>query len=171
MMLALYDHRTMTRSAIAPPSLPIAYACLALSMSLVGSYVALSKPLAAVLPVFLLAWLQLWDWRGGHAALAAQARRGTGAEPAHPGAVVPGVFAGEFSVHRVHDLRCEPDQRRHGPGVIMAGIPAAVALMSWAFLRERIAPRTWFAVALAVARHCLVFAIQKVSIQRTLALP
>ena len=37
----------------------VAYACLALSMSLVGSYVALSKPLVAALPVFfLLAWLR-----------------------------------------------------------------------------------------------------------------
>ena len=27
-------------------------------MALVGSYVALSKPLAAVLPVFLLAWMR-----------------------------------------------------------------------------------------------------------------
>lgn len=36
----------------------MAYACLALSMSLVGSYVALSKPLVAALPVFLLAWLR-----------------------------------------------------------------------------------------------------------------
>src|SRR5437764_15049690 len=35
-----------------------AYGCLALSMSLVGSYVALSKPLAAAIPVFLLAWLR-----------------------------------------------------------------------------------------------------------------
>ena len=33
-------------------------ACLALSMALVGSYVALSKPLVAALPVFLLAWLR-----------------------------------------------------------------------------------------------------------------
>jgi len=37
---------------------PLAYACLALSMTLVGSYVALSKPLVAVLPVLLLAWLR-----------------------------------------------------------------------------------------------------------------
>lgn len=36
----------------------LAYTCLALSMSLVGSYVALSKPLVAALPVFLLAWLR-----------------------------------------------------------------------------------------------------------------
>ncbi|HNI83856.1 MAG TPA: EamA/RhaT family transporter, partial [Ottowia sp.] len=37
---------------------PLAYACLGLSMALVGSYVALSKPLAAVFPVLLLAWLR-----------------------------------------------------------------------------------------------------------------
>ena len=36
----------------------IAYGFLALSMSLVGSYVALSKPLVAALPVFLLAWMR-----------------------------------------------------------------------------------------------------------------
>src|ERR1700741_926325 len=39
-------------------SRPVAYGCLALSMSLVGCYVALSKPLTAALPVFLLAWLR-----------------------------------------------------------------------------------------------------------------
>ena len=37
---------------------PLAYGALALSMALVGSYVALSKPLAAVFPVMLLAWLR-----------------------------------------------------------------------------------------------------------------
>ena len=36
----------------------LAYASLALSMSLVGSYVALSKPLVAAIPVFLLAWMR-----------------------------------------------------------------------------------------------------------------
>ena len=36
----------------------VACAWLARSMSLVGSYVALSKPLVAALPVFLLAWLR-----------------------------------------------------------------------------------------------------------------
>jgi drug/metabolite transporter (DMT)-like permease len=34
-------------------------------------------------------------------------------------------------------------------GVIMASIPAVVAVLSWAFLRERIAPRIWAAVACA----------------------
>ena len=59
-----------------PPVNPIsplnrwwAYASLALSMALVGSYVALSKPLVLVFPIFLLAWLRfgigglaMWRW-------------------------------------------------------------------------------------------------------------
>ena len=36
----------------------VAYACLALSMALTGSYIALSKPLVAAFPVFLLAWMR-----------------------------------------------------------------------------------------------------------------
>ncbi|MEO7547206.1 MAG: EamA/RhaT family transporter, partial [Ramlibacter sp.] len=40
------------------PNRLFAYACLALSMSLVGCYVALSKPLVAAIPVFLLAWMR-----------------------------------------------------------------------------------------------------------------
>ena len=57
------------------PSRPVAYFCLALSMTLVGSYVALSKPLSQALPLFLLAWLRfgigglgLLAWAGTPAA-------------------------------------------------------------------------------------------------------
>ena len=45
-------------TANATISRPIAIACLTLSMLLVGSYVALTKPLTLILPVFLLAWLR-----------------------------------------------------------------------------------------------------------------
>jgi drug/metabolite transporter (DMT)-like permease len=41
-------------------------------------------------------------------------------------------------------------------GVVMATIPAAVAVMSWAFLGERIGPRTWAAVGCAVLGVTLV---------------
>ena len=41
-------------------------------------------------------------------------------------------------------------------GVIMAAIPAAVAVMSWVVLRERVARRTWVAVACAVAGIALL---------------
>jgi len=52
-------------TALPAPGRFVAYGCLALSMSLVGSYVALSKPLVVAFPVLLLAWL-----RFGIAALA-----------------------------------------------------------------------------------------------------
>ena len=52
-------------SAVPASGRLMAYGCLALSMSLVGAYVALSKPLVAAFPVLLLAWL-----RFGIAALA-----------------------------------------------------------------------------------------------------
>ena len=41
-------------------------------------------------------------------------------------------------------------------GVIMAAIPATVALLSWAFLRERISGQVWAAVACAVLGIALV---------------
>jgi drug/metabolite transporter (DMT)-like permease len=41
-------------------------------------------------------------------------------------------------------------------GVIMASIPAVVALLSWAFLRERIGLRTWAAVACAAVGIALL---------------
>lgn len=150
MMPAVCDRPIMTRPASATPSLPIAYACLALSMSLVGSYVALSKPLAAVLPVFLLAWLRFGV---GTVAMLHWLRK-----PAEEPALSPrtrGLLFLEsllgnflFTVCMIYGVSLTSAVTA---GVIMAGIPAAVALMSWAFLRERIAPRTWFAVALAVA--------------------
>jgi sulfite exporter TauE/SafE len=41
------------------PHLPLlSYLCLGGSMALVGSYVALSKVLVVVFPIFLLAWLR-----------------------------------------------------------------------------------------------------------------
>ena len=41
-------------------------------------------------------------------------------------------------------------------GVILAAIPAAVAVLSWLFLRERVAPRVWAGVACAVVGIALV---------------
>ena len=41
-----------------PPIPWLAYACLALSTSLIGSYVGIAKLLLLAFPVFLLAWLR-----------------------------------------------------------------------------------------------------------------
>ena len=131
------------------PSRPIAYLCLALSMSLVGSYVALSKPLAATFPVLLLAWMRFGI--GGVAML------GWLRKPADEPALAPQTRAllflqsllGNFlfTVCMIYGVSLTSAT---SAGVIMACIPACVAVMSWLFLRERVNARTWVAVACAV---------------------
>lgn len=127
----------------------VAYACLALSMSLVGSYVALSKPLVAVLPVFLLGWLRFGI--GGLAVLhwlkkpmneipmSGQTRRLLFLES----------FLGNF-LFTIFMLFGVSMTSAVAAGVIMASIPAVVAVLSWLFLRERVSARVWWAVACAV---------------------
>jgi drug/metabolite transporter (DMT)-like permease len=130
------------------PSRPLAYACLALSMSLVGSYVALSKPLVAAIPVFLLAWLRfgigglaMLHWLrkpASEAPLSGRTRRLLFLES----------FLGNFlfSLCMLYGVSLTSAV---SAGVIMAAIPAMVALLSWAFLRERITGRTWTAIGCA----------------------
>ena len=91
-----------------------AYACLALSMSLVGSYVALSKPLVAAIPVFLLAWLRFGI---GGLAMLHWLRKPADEPPmtrADPAAGVPRVLSRQFPVFHLHAVRREPDQRGVG---------------------------------------------------------
>ena len=126
----------------------VAYGCLALSMSLVGSYVALSKPLVAVIPVFLLAWLRFGI--GGLAMLHWLKK------PADEAPLTPQTqrllflesFLGNF-LFSICMLFGVGLTSAVSAGVIMAAIPAVVALMSWAFLRERISTRVWLAVGCA----------------------
>ena len=124
-------------------------------MSLVGSYVALSKPLVAALPVFLLAWLRFGI--GGAAMLhwlkkpiselpmTSQTKRLLFLES----------FLGNF-LFSICMLFGVSMTGAVTAGVVMATIPAVVALMSWAFLGERIGRRTWAAVGCAVVGVTLV---------------
>jgi len=131
------------------PSRPVAYLCLALSMSLVGSYVALSKPLAAAIPVFLLAWLRFGI---GAIAMAHWLKKPADEPPITPQTrklLFLESFLGNF-LFTICMISGVSLTGAVSAGVIMAAIPAAVAVMSWFFLKERIAPRTWVAVALAV---------------------
>jgi drug/metabolite transporter (DMT)-like permease len=130
------------------PSRPLAYACLALSMSLVGSYVALSKPLVAAIPVFLLAWLRfgiggvaMLHWLRKPASEPPLARR-------TQGLLFLESFLGNF-LFSICMLFGVSLTSAVSAGVIMAAIPATVALLSWLFLRERITGRTWTAIACA----------------------
>ncbi|WP_374535697.1 DMT family transporter [Chitinimonas taiwanensis] len=127
---------------------PLAYLCLAASMALVGSYVALSKPLVAALPVFLLAWLRfgigglaMLHWLrkpASEAPMSAQTRKLLFLES----------FLGNF-LFSICMLFGVSLTSAVSAGVIMAAIPAVVALLSWFFLKERISGRVWAAVACA----------------------
>ena len=123
----------------------MAYGFLALSMSLVGSYVALSKPLVAALPVFLLAWLRFGI---GGLAMAHWLKRPSDEAPMTP-QIRKLVFLESllgnflFSICMLFGVSMTSAV---SAGVIMAAIPAVVALMSWIFLKERIGPRIWAAV-------------------------
>jgi drug/metabolite transporter (DMT)-like permease len=134
---------------------PLAYACLALSMSLVGSYVALSKPLAAVFPVLLLAWLRFGI---GGVAMAHWLKKPPGEPPMSPRTrrlLFLESFLGNFlfTLCMISGVKLT---NAVSAGVIMAAIPAAVAVLSWLFLRERVAPRVWAGVACAVVGIALV---------------
>ena len=117
---------------------------------MVGCYVALTKPLVAAIPVFLLAWL-----RFGIAAIAmapwlrkdpqqmpmtSQTRRLLFLES----------FFGNF-LFTLCMITGVSMTSAVSAGVIMAAIPAAVAVMSWVFLKEKASARTWWAIALAIA--------------------
>ena len=131
-----------------PPLL--AYLSLAASMALVGSYVGLSKLLVAVFPVLLLAWL-----RFGIAALAMPhwVRRRPGEAPLsrHDRRLLFWEsFLGNFlfSICMLYGVQATSAL---AAGVVMAAIPAAVALLSRLYLHERIVPRVQAAIACAAA--------------------
>lgn len=127
----------------------VAQGCLALSMTLVGSYVALSKPLVAAMPVFLLAWLRfaigavaMMHWLRKPAdepALDAHTQRLLFIE------ALLGNFL--FSICMLYGVAMSSAA---AAGVIMAAIPAMVAVLGWLWLGERLTPRTLAATALAV---------------------
>ncbi|EJL92289.1 putative permease, DMT superfamily [Herbaspirillum sp. CF444] len=127
------------------PGRMMAYVCLALSMSMVGAYVALTKPLAAALPVFLLAWLRfgigavaMMRWLkkpGMEAPLTSRTRL----------LVFLESFLGNFlfTICMISGVKMTTAV---SAGVILSAMPAVVAVMSWIFLRERIGLRVWLAV-------------------------
>jgi drug/metabolite transporter (DMT)-like permease len=124
-------------------------------MSLVGSYVALSKPLAAALPVFLLAWLRFGL---GGLAMLHWLRRPEGEVPMTRRTrqlLFLESFLGNFlfSICMLYGVSLTSAV---AAGVIMASIPAAVALMSWLFLKEKISVRVAAALCCAVLGIALV---------------
>ena len=135
----------------------VAQGCLALSMALVGSYVALSKPLLTVWPVFLLAWLRF--------GIGALAMLGWLRRPANEAALTPAThkllflsaLLGNFlfSICMLYGVALSSAT---AAGVIMSAIPVAVALLGWLWLKERLSPRVALATALAVGGIALMSA-------------
>jgi drug/metabolite transporter (DMT)-like permease len=132
-----------------------AFACLALSMALVGSYVGLSKQLVLVFPVFLLAWLRFGI--GGLAMLHWLRKPASEAPLDAPTKRLLFLesFLGNF-LFSICMLFGVSMTSAVAAGVIMASIPACVAVMSWVFLRERVGLRVWASVACAVLGIALV---------------
>ena len=136
-----------------------AYACLAISMSLVGSYVALSKPLVMIFPVFLLAWLRfgigglaMWRWL-----------RKPADEPAITGRTRALLFLESFLgnfLFSICMLFGVSLTTAVAAGLVMSSIPAVVAVLSRVFLKERIGLRTSAAIVCA-ALGIGLFSLQK----------
>ncbi len=131
------------------------YLCLLAGMSVVGSYVALSKPLVAVIPVFILAFLRfslagvmMLPWlrrEAGAPRLDAAAKRWLFLQS------LLGNFL--FSICMLYGVMFS---NALTAGIVMAGIPAAVAVLSWAFLQERISQRMGLAIGLSIAAVLLL---------------
>ena len=134
---------------------PLAYASLALSMTLVGVYVALCKPLVAAIPVFLLAWMRF--------GIAALAMASWIKKPADEAPIDRRTrvflflesFLGNllFSICMLYGVSMTSTV---SAGVILSAIPATSALMGWYFLKEKMHTRMWLAVALAATGLALL---------------
>lgn len=136
-----------------------AYASLALSMSLVGSYVALSKPLVLVFPVFLLAWLRFGI---GGVAMVRWLKKPADEPPMTPRTrrlLFLESFLGNF-LFSICMLFGVSLTTAVAAGLVMSSIPAVVAILSRVFLKERIGRRTMAAIACA-ALGIGLFSLQK----------
>ncbi len=131
------------------PPLALAYLSLAASMALVGSYVGLSRILVLAFPVLLLAWLR---FAIAAVAMAPWLRRAPGEAPlsrTDRRLLFWESFLGNFgfSICMLYGVAATSAL---AAGVVMAAIPAAVALLSRLVLGEAIAPRVRWAIVLAV---------------------
>jgi len=133
------------------PAPGLAYFQLAASMALVGANVAVAKVLSEALPIALVAFLRcvlaclvLWPlarFRYGPTVIPSPAALRNLALQALFGTAVynAGLLAGLRLTGAVE------------AGLVLSTLPAVVALGAAAWLRERLPPRGWAAVALAMA--------------------
>ena len=142
-------------SEASPAQRALAYLALAASMAIVGGYVGFSKALVIVFPVFLLAGLR---FAIAAVAMAPWLRRPAGEavlDPRGRRLVFLESFFGNFlfSIFMLYGMR---QSSALAAGVIMAALPAVVALLSWLMLGERIGARIGAAIACAITGIALV---------------
>lgn len=139
----------MSRAAGAELSPRLAYLCLGSSMFVVGAYVALSKPLAVIFPVFLLGCLRFGI--GGLAVLH-WLRKPAGEAPLNARVrwlIFLESFIGSF-LFTVFMVLGVSYSSAVAAGIIMSAIPAAIAVLSRLVLREAIRPQVVAAIVCAV---------------------
>ena len=124
-------------------------------MALVGSYVGLSKLLVVVFPVLLLAWLRFGI---AAVAMAGWVRRRPGDLPLSRRdrrlLFLESLFGNFlFSIFMLYGVAMTSAL---AAGVIMAALPAVVAILSRVLLGERIVRRVLLGIACAVAGVALV---------------
>jgi drug/metabolite transporter (DMT)-like permease len=138
-----------------PARLGLAYLCLATAMAVVGAYVGFSKALVIVFPVFLLAGMR---FAIAAVAMAPWLRRPASEPPldarSHRLLFLESFFGNFlFSICMLFGIR---QSSALAAGVIMAALPAVVALLSWFLLGERIAVRVAAGIACAIGGIALV---------------
>ena len=138
-----------------PARTALAYLALAASMAIVGAYVGFSKALVIVFPVFLLAGMR---FAIGALAMAPWLRRPAGEAPldarSHRLLFFESFFGNFlFSICMLYGIR---QSSALAAGVIMAALPAVVALLSWLLLGERVGLRIAAGIACAICGIALV---------------
>jgi drug/metabolite transporter (DMT)-like permease len=133
----------------------LAYLSLAAAMAIVGAYVGFSKALVIVFPVFLLAGMR---FAIAAVAMAPWLRRPAGEAPldarTHRLLFLESFFGNFlFSLCMLFGIR---QSSALAAGVIMAALPAVVALLSWALLGERVGLRVAAGIACAIGGIALV---------------
>jgi len=131
------------------------YLALAAAMAIVGAYVGFSKALVIVFPIFVLAWLRfaiaavaMLPWLRRPAGEASLDRRTRGL-------LFLESFFGNF-LFSICMLFGVAHSSALAAGVIMAAIPAVIALLSWLILGERVRLRVAAGIACAIAGVALV---------------
>jgi drug/metabolite transporter (DMT)-like permease len=143
------DPSAVSTTSATSDSRLVAYGQLTLAMVIVGAYVAMSKPLVAVFPVLLLAWLRFgiaavmllpWTFKpSGEPTWTASDKR----------TLFLQSFFGNF-LFSICMLSGIALTSASAAGVILATIPAMTAIFALLLLSERLTPRAIIAIGLAV---------------------